>query len=65
MAQHPKLRDFAFQRRQRLRRAVGRAVIHENDFMVRLAGQRGRDLPGQGGDIFGLILDRHDHRDGQ
>ena len=39
--------------------AVGRAVIDEDDLMG-LAGQRGRDLAGQGGDIARLVLDR-DH----
>ena len=30
----------------------------------RLARQRGGDLAGQGGDIVGLVLDRHDHGNG-
>ncbi len=42
---------------------IARAVIHENDFMIGLALERGRDLAGQRGDIFRLVLDRHHHRD--
>ena len=63
MAQHPQCRDLApCSAVSASGRAVGRAVIHKNDFMPRLARQRGGDLPGQGGDIVRLVLDRHDHR---
>ena len=61
MEQHPKLGDFAAQRCQRRRRAVGRAIINKDDLMCRLGFEGGGNLPGQGGDIFGLILDRHDN----
>jgi len=60
VAQHPQLGNLAFQRRQGRSRAVGRAVVDEQDFMA-FARQRGGDFPGQGADIAGLVLDRDNH----
>ncbi len=66
MAQHPQLEGF---------RGAGLSVplpvpsddqlVNKDDFMAPLTSQfgfeGGGDLPGEGGDIIGLVLDRHDH----
>ena len=65
MAQHPQLRDFAAQGCQCRSGAVGRTIVNKDDFMAPLTSrfgfEGGGDLPGEGGDIIGLVLDRHDH----
>ena len=63
MAQNPKRWNFRLQRPQFRRRRIGRAVIHKDDLMG-FGLQGSRNLPGQGADIAGLVLDRHDHGNG-
>ena len=41
---------------------IARTIIHENDLEV-TPGKRGLDLLLEGGDIFFLVIDRHDDGD--